>query len=208
MKWFLSAATGAVLGVLLTMLALIFLPIIRSGMSYPEMARRVEQLSAGGDLGVPVGAIIPYFGAETPEQLAARGWLLCDGRPIPETDRFAPIRRMMLEARNEYHESVISAGGTIRTPDLRGMFLRGLNDGQTDERRADPEAGRTLGHFQADNFMAHSHQINRFDAAQNAYGGPHVSGFGKEPVPESTSIVGGLETRPKNVAVRFIIRAF
>ena len=53
--------------------------------------------------GVPTGSIMPFIGTVAP-----RGWILCDGRALPET---ATELRTLL--------------GSNNAPDLRGMFVRG-----------------------------------------------------------------------------------
>jgi len=96
------------------------------------------------------------------------------------------------------------------TPDLRGVFLRGLNEGRTDGMQ-DPEGtGRTAGTSQADQFKSHEHRAHWSNA-------PPVSGgvwydiwsfYG--PLPYSTcpamEAAGGSETRPKNVAVYYYVK--
>jgi hypothetical protein len=98
-------------------------------------------------------------------------------------------------------------------PDLRGMFLRGLNHSDTNQVRSDgnqdPDgAGRTAGHYQPDGFKQHSHTYDR-----SYYPGAGKSGGGPPDVhaahqPQETGPAGGTaqETRPKNVAVHYYIK--
>lgn len=92
-------------------------------------------------------------------------------------------------------------------PDLRGMFLRGLNVGRSDGNQ-DPEDGRAAGQRQQDDFKSHAHSYkdvyvggNDGEAKVGAGGNWNRSTNEKE-----TSAAGGSETRPKNVAVFYYIR--
>ena len=83
---------------------------------------------------------------------------------------------------------------TFRLPEIRGEFLRVLDNG----RGIDAE--RTAGSAQADDIKSHNHPIG-VSGAQVGYGGSYrntVGGGGTE----STSIgfFGGSETRPRNIA--------
>lgn len=87
---------------------------------------------------------------------------------------------------------------TFRVPDLRGVFIRGLNDGVSG-----PDSGRSLGGFQEDEIKSHTHtlplevggamnQASLVDTGNNDEGP-----YGNPP----TGATGGIETRPKNVAL-------
>ena len=108
-------------------------------------------------------------------------------------------------------------------PDLRGMFIRGLNafesnNPQIDDKK-DPDDERYAGHYQTDAFQKHKHESStRIDAS-----GGHIFGWGggkpgKEQETKLSSIMNGYitdgnrkpsvddETRPKNVAVYYYIK--
>lgn len=82
---------------------------------------------------------------------------------------------------------------TFRLPDLRGEFIRGLDEG----RLADP--GRTLGTRQSDAFRSHVHS----SPGVNELGDGDV--FERGPGPSTgnvnTGSAGGTETRPRNIAL-------
>jgi len=56
--------------------------------------------------GVPTGSIMPYVGSSAPA-----GWMLCDGRSIPNTVEYDALKTIL--------------GNATTVPDLRGMFVRG-----------------------------------------------------------------------------------
>ncbi|MHC4546096.1 MAG: hypothetical protein ACYS9C_18355 [Planctomycetota bacterium] len=92
------------------------------------------------------------------------------------------------------------------TPDLRGMFLRGMNvnNGQ------DPDQNRIAGHPQQDALQDHGHET---DARKHGWGELGKQGYtkqgGEAPRASVTTVTGAnaaVETRPKNVAVYFYIK--
>ncbi len=68
-----------------------------------------------GTNGVTVGTIVAYMGSLPP-----KGWLLCDGKPVPNKPKYKKLRTIL----------GTSATGTVITPDLRGRFLRGAGVGK------------------------------------------------------------------------------
>ncbi len=139
----------------------------------------------------PVGTVISYI---FDPSLAPSGWLWCNG------DTFDPTL---------YPDLFRLLGNKNVLPDFRGYFLRGIDP----TGAVDPD-GPTRGpqSVQADMFASHTHDWDR------------VAWFNNEPVGgewrytemhtadsfqhwESTSATGGAETRPKNVAVYFLIYA-
>lgn len=72
------------------------------------------------DLGVPIGAIFPYAGAEAPY-----GYLLCDGSEV-EKSKFSDLFDIL---GTTYNGSTPLVGvGTFRLPDLRGRFALGRDN--------------------------------------------------------------------------------
>jgi len=73
-----------------------------------------------GDLAVPIGAILPYAGANAPS-----GYLLCDGAEI-ERAKFSDLFDII---GNGYNGSAALVGvNTFRVPDLRGRFPLGRDN--------------------------------------------------------------------------------
>ncbi|QNN77218.1 hypothetical protein IAE60_15010 [Pseudoxanthomonas mexicana] len=119
-------------------------------------------------------------------------WAPCDGRPVAG--------------------SALATGGAAETPDLRGVFVRGLNDFAAGNvppvaaDRADPDAGRRAGDFQADELKSHSHELGYHRwGLKNGNGDVNLEA--SQPRPSaSTKPTGGAETRPKNVALYYYVK--
>lgn len=118
-------------------------------------------------------------------------WSPCDGREVPNSDF------QNLTSRNN-------------VPDLRGLFLRGLNTfdfsetSVVDPFHADPDTNRKVGSFQIDDFKRHSHPI--YASVNTAQIRGSGGAAGDYPVNSATGEMGGLETRPKNMATFFYIK--
>lgn len=173
---------------------------------------------------VPIGTIMAYGGlveGNAKGQLQNQGWLVCDGETV---------------SRNTYHElfdvigDFFGHGDKIRTfnlPDLRGRFLRGVDAGTNRDLAAEfrspcnsgGKSGNHVGSVQEDQ----ANSIGSFETKNY-----HTEGtdFGKATVPENgtpSNVVvpggywgawcglqiskKGVETRPKNIYVNYIIKA-
>jgi len=99
--------------------------------------------------GVPVGSIMPFAG---PVSAIPAGWVQCDGRLLDGTS----AQYIQL-----YNVITTTWGGTgansFKVPDLRGVFLRGINDGRSDAY-ADPST-RAIGTMQDDAYQTHNHGV-------------------------------------------------
>ncbi|EFE3269332.1 tail fiber protein [Escherichia coli] len=149
--------------------------------------KALENLGLGEGSALPVGVPVPWPSATPPT-----GWLKCNGAAF---------------SAEEYPE-LAKAYPTNKLPDLRGEFIRGWDDG----RGADN--GRVLLSTQDDAFKSHSHNFDRswglknfdptagFDVVTADINGQIVN----QPT-RSTVAVGGSETRPRNVAFNYIVRA-
>lgn len=169
---------------------------------------------------IPVGTVFVYYGEidEASGFGPPRGWLECNGTPLSKLDP------------DEHHRLIDHLTRMKRTslPDLRGQFLRGLDAGAG----IDTENNRVIGSLQTDALQQHYHMI-KYTGTEHM--GPQrgplhgdladrekAGGFsdqhpwsitGAVVVPEWL-IWGGVdygartspETRPKNVAVNFIIK--
>ena len=136
---------------------------------------------------LPVGTVIAsLLDPEEFRDSSGGGWVLCDGANIIGTPLSSIIK-------------------TDSLPDLRGVFLRGLNVGRSDGRQ-DPDGDkRKVGDFQNDIFKNHDHgYILRSIGTHNDGGGRHsrINPGGEQ----RTTKVGSAETRPKNVSVYYYIK--
>lgn len=137
----------------------------------------------------PIGSIIAHA-AETPPT----GWLECNGQAV---------------SRQVYHELFTIIGTrfgagdgstTFNLPDLRGEFIRGWDHARN------VDTGRVFGSWQVDEFKSHTHQMR----VQASSGFPNARDGGGQANPASgayTYPTGGSETRPRNVALMYCIRA-
>ena len=134
----------------------------------------------------PVGAPIPWPLAAPPS-----GFLLMNGQSFNKTT---------------YPKLALAyPSGTL--PDLRGEFIRGWDNGRG------VDTGRSLLAYQLDSFAAHAHQpqgvcvasINE-DGTDNHGVSDTYAAYNSKKVGETTS-VGGNETRPRNVAFNYIVKA-
>ena len=123
------------------------------------------------------GAIVMWGGSSAPS-----GWLECNG----QSTAGAP--------------NLVSIYGT-NVPDLRGEFIRGW-DGFPG-RGVDP--GRTLRSSQGQSIQPHTHSYTAPSVTES-----NVKGFNTGLLPGtqslSTGSAGSVETRPRNVALMFIVK--
>jgi hypothetical protein len=107
-------------------------------------------------------------------------------------------------------------------PDLRGVFLRGVDYTVTGRNLTMRDIAREAGSFQEDTLLAHSHriaassgtsvaQINDVNATGFAGWANNFAGYtsgvsNKIPGGKLMEESGGIETRPKNVAVYYYIK--
>ena len=157
-----------------------------------DRAKAVVSMDSSG---VPVGTIVASM--LTPAEFASQSgdpkefdpsvsrWSLADGRDV---------------TRAKFRAAALSD----RVPDLRGMFLRGMNVGRRDGKE-DPDDKREVGHLQDDELKSHAHPLGfGRHGLQNGKGDVDLEINGSPQ--ESTLAVGGKETRPRNVAVYYYVK--
>ncbi|WP_115799344.1 phage tail-collar fiber domain-containing protein [Escherichia coli] len=150
-----------------------------TNLSGKDVAGLLTYLGLGEGSALPVGVPVPWPSATPPT-----GWLKCNGAPF---------------SAEEYPE-LAKAYPTNKLPDLRGEFIRGWDDGRG------VDAGRALLSAQSDLFKAHHHNFSFFKANAELGGTGAVYDFhgsgGRD-----TEDTGGNETRPRNIAFNYIVRA-
>jgi microcystin-dependent protein len=152
-----------------------------------------QKVADGVRAALPAGTVLPFAGAAAPA-----GFLLCNGQSVLRSAYAAlfAIIGTTYGAADADHFTV---------PDLRGEFIRGLDGGRG------VDAGRTLGSAQAADFASHTHQlgVGANDNTAIVQGTKRHANFVNDaynftPAHSSTA-AGGTETRPRNVALNFII---
>jgi microcystin-dependent protein len=138
----------------------------------------------------PAGAILSSAANVTPS-----GYLYCNGAALSRTTYGSLFNAV---------GTTYGAGDGVTTfnlPDFRGVFLRGWDNSRGFD------ASRAFGSYQSDLLASHTHS-NAYVPAEypnNSMLGPDTfySNFSKV---GTTSATGGVETRPKNVAINYYVK--
>ena len=148
---------------------------------------------------VPRGAVIPFASTLVPT-----GWLVCDGSAVDRTV-YEGLFNIISTTFGEGDGST-----TFNLPDLRGVFVRGWSDDrenvEADLENGTPriiyDEGRNFGTEQADEFKSHTHTFRGVYGSSGSGNGSRES----QPLTRTTDAVGGVETRPRNVALYYMIK--
>lgn len=152
----------------------------QNGADIPDPALFVKNLGLGEGSALPVGVPVPWSSATPPA-----GWLKCNGAAFTAAQ----------------YPNLALAYPALRLPDLRGEFIRGWDDG----RGVDP--GRVILSAQGGSVEAHSHNYSGTQTVTNSNVWSNTTGDGTRGFAGNTSPYGGSETRPRNVAFNYIVRA-
>jgi hypothetical protein len=158
----------------------------------------------------PAGTVVTFAGKPLPV-----GWLWCNGDTVPRDGVYARLYAAVGEVYGRGDGKT-----TFAIPDYRGKFLRGTDRegaggiSKIDKDRLKEGAGG-LGSSQDDSFKTHHHDANaqKFSEVGPRPDWEHYWGFGtgqslgvSAGTKVSTEDTGGIETRPINVAVNWIIK--
>jgi microcystin-dependent protein len=173
-----------------------------------------EAAATQNSMSVPPGTIIAYGGLVSllGEALEQPGWLLCDGRTV-DRNVYSNLFRAIGESWGKGDRV------TFHLPDLRGVFLRGVNHGRSGSF-ADPDAlnrtnviaggnaGNNVGSYQTDEFRIHTHTWNHGLQDDDSGSGRSFQEYTRAPGQSADSIkaTGGNESRPKNAYVNYLIK--
>ncbi|PHM60679.1 tail protein [Xenorhabdus stockiae] len=154
----------------------------QNGADIPNKVEFVKNLGLAvqdsGESSLPVGVPIPW-----PTTTPPTGWLICNGNYFDKSR----------------YPKLALAYPSGRLPDLRGEFIRGLDSG----RNVDP--GRWILSWQNFSIQRHSHNIEINDSGSASF---YVGrGNWKRQGSVNTGEFGGSETRPRNIAFLYIVRA-
>lgn len=140
--------------------------------------------------GVPIGSV-HYFGSTE----APKGFLIANGALLLRSS-YAKLFAVIGEQ--------FGAGDGVTTfalPDLRGEFVRGADMGRG------VDAGRVFGSVQADELKSHRHTVTVKSFTTGFAGGFMALGNNSgTTTAANTSLIGGNETRPRNVALLACIK--
>ncbi|HCO6506112.1 TPA: tail fiber protein [Escherichia coli] len=137
-------------------------------------------LGLGEGSALPVGVPVPWPSATPPT-----GWLKCNGAAFS----------------SEMYPNLAKAYPTLKLPDLRGEFIRGWDDGRG------IDSGRTLLSAQDGSIEAHGHDYNGAIYTSSGPSWANTTDAGHRAYSGFTSSYGGSETRPRNIAFNYIVRA-
>ncbi|EPK4332550.1 phage tail protein [Escherichia coli] len=140
----------------------------------------LENLGLGEGSALPVGVPVPW-----PSVTPPTGWLKCNGAAFS----------------SEKYPNLAKAYPTNKLPDLRGEFIRGWDDGRG------IDSGRTLLSAQDGSIEAHGHDYNGAIYNSSGPSWANTTDAGHRAYSGFTSSYGGSETRPRNIAFNYIVRA-
>ncbi|HBE6757683.1 TPA: tail fiber protein [Escherichia coli] len=154
--------------------------------------KNISKVGLGEGSALPVGVPVPWPSATPPT-----GWLKCNGAAFSAVE----------------YPKLAKAYPTNKLPDLRGEFIRGWDDGRG------IDTGRALLNIQSDDIK--KFELKYFGpgggpgtatvfALQNGVSGIYTTGINQgvgSTTANAFQIPGGRETRPRNIAFNYIVRA-
>ncbi|MEB7176751.1 tail fiber protein [Escherichia coli] len=175
------------------------LPVNQGGTGATNAADARTNLGLGEGSALPVGVPVPWPSATPPT-----GWLKCNGAAF---------------SAEEYPE-LAKAYPTNKLPDLRGEFIRGWDDGRG------VDSGRGLLSLQSSQNLSHSHDdlgsmggravgvpgttsvyAKKYYGSNEGYQTRPAGGWSGSASGLTSLESGGNESRPRNVAFNYIVRA-
>ncbi|MDY8730846.1 tail fiber protein [Escherichia coli] len=157
----------------------------------------LENLGLGEGSALPVGVPVPWPSATPPT-----GWIKCNGAPF---------------SAEEYPE-LAKVYPALKLPDLRGEFIRGWDDGRG------VDSGRVVLTGQSQSVQQHTHDLSMAYSSESGYKDklgdtPNSDMIAIKNMINATTFNGsgwiyvkandstGAETRPRNLAFNYIVRA-
>jgi microcystin-dependent protein len=163
-------------------------PINQGNIDVAALVKEVSRLGSA----VPVGAVMAF-----PTGIVPPGFLELDGS-VQSIATYPDLAAYLGTKFNKGDEGA----GNFRLPESRGEFLRGWDHGRG------VDAGRAMGSYQADELKSHTHTFSA-PTSITASGGSYGIILSATGTPNwSTTSTGGSETRPRNLAVMWCIKAW
>lgn len=151
----------------------------------------------GGGFGAEIGSVTAFAMPTPPE-----GWLVCDGSAVSRTD-YADLFAAIGTVWGDGDEIT-----TFNLPDLRGEFIRGFDAGRG------VDGDREFASLQADEIKSHKHTVQGGDYFAARLGGDGPIDWNSGTANANDALYfpmdpyGGTETRPRNIAMTYAIKAF
>ncbi|EET9989120.1 phage tail protein [Escherichia coli] len=171
----------------------------QNGADIPDPALFVKNLGLGEGSALPVGVPVPWPSATPPT-----GWLKCNGAAFS----------------SEMYPKLAKAYPTNKLPDLRGEFIRGWDDGRGIDNRRNLLSAQsdtiqnivgTFGRTQLFKDALNSGPFSQTDSILSVGLQPteSIEGYGASvwTFDASRSVRTASETRPRNIAFNYIVRA-
>ena len=126
--------------------------------------RKATQRLSVNPVSLPSGAVQEFAGSTAPE-----GWLMCDGSAVSRTD-YAALFSVIGDT-----YGVGDGSTTFNLPDLRGEFVRGLDDMGTAQGARGVDSGRGLGSTQTDTTAPNGMSASTSASSQGAGNHQHFT---------------------------------
>jgi microcystin-dependent protein len=151
---------------------------------YPVVPLKSSGFSRGVASDAEAGTIKAWPGALS---TIPEGWTACNGAAY-STSAYPDLNAVLS-----------TAGFSGVLPDLRGYFIRGCDNG------AGIDIGRVLGSIQQDELKSHHHTYRFGEDTTSGNNNHQFAKLDSFNIIRQTDDTGGVETRPKNVALNYII---
>ena len=188
--WGTELNVGALAKILVDLLALAVLSNAEET-EQTALIATVATLTANLALAAPIGSIVLW-----PRNTPPTNWLECGGPAVSRTTYAT------LFAVTGTTHGVGDGSTTFNVPDMRGEFVRGWDNGRG------VDSGRAFGSAQTGAIEAHTHLITPPSSSDTTSAGLTATGSGgvEQVTAYNSGSTGGTETRPRNIALMYIIR--
>ncbi|KPA92709.1 phage-related tail fiber protein [Pseudomonas asplenii] len=163
-------------------------PVNQGQIDVGALVDEVQKLKAS----VPIGSMLSF-----PRGVVPPGYLEADGS-LQSSASYPDLAAYLGSTFNRGDEPT----GYFRLPESRGEFLRGWDHGRG------VDSGRTIGSWQNFDIQSHDHAQNGVNNLPSNQGTGGLNAFGRGVVGVATEKTGGVETRPRNIAVMWCIKAW